>query len=111
MHALFSAQGAINIIFRKNFPRYEMKEPSEGILMLNQIIPRGTGCYSGLNWNERKSRNLQEGKRQSILMPICADCYLYTPKTDQEGICTINGPVPADREAERCPSRTFRKKT
>jgi hypothetical protein len=44
-------------------------------------------------------------------MATCADCFLYTPKNEREGVCTISGPVPADREAERCPSRTFRQKT
>ena len=43
-------------------------------------------------------------------MPTCADCFLYTKKNEKEGECTINGPAPADREAERCPSRTFRPK-
>ena len=43
-------------------------------------------------------------------MPTCADCFLYTAKDGNEGVCTINGPVPGDRDAERCPSRTFRKK-
>jgi hypothetical protein len=49
----------------------------------------------------------------SILSPVptCNDCFLYKRTSDREGICTINGPVPADREAERCPSRTFRPKT
>jgi hypothetical protein len=44
-------------------------------------------------------------------MPTCADCFLYTPKNEQEGECTINGMVPADRDAGRCPSRTFRPKS
>lgn len=43
-------------------------------------------------------------------MPTCADCFLYAAKNEKEGECTINGTVPADREAERCPSRTFRAK-
>jgi hypothetical protein len=43
-------------------------------------------------------------------MATCEDCFLYTPLDDKEGTCTINGPVPASREAERCPSRTFRPK-
>jgi hypothetical protein len=41
-------------------------------------------------------------------MPTCSDCALYTKKTETEGECSINGPVPADRDAGRCPSRTFR---
>ena len=44
-------------------------------------------------------------------MSTCADCFLYTPKNEQEGECTINGMVPADRDAGRCPSRTFRPKS
>ncbi|WP_292366721.1 MULTISPECIES: hypothetical protein [unclassified Methanoculleus] len=40
-------------------------------------------------------------------MPTCNDCALYTKKTETEGECSINGPVPADRDAGRCPSRTF----
>lgn len=44
-------------------------------------------------------------------MPTCKDCFLYQPKKGgNDGECTINGPVPADRDAERCPSRTFRPK-
>ncbi len=41
-------------------------------------------------------------------MATCSDCALYTPKTATDGECSINGPVPADRDAGRCPSRTFR---
>ncbi|HNV37904.1 MAG TPA: hypothetical protein PLG95_00370 [Methanoculleus sp.] len=41
-------------------------------------------------------------------MPTCSDCALYTRKTATSGECSINGPVPADRDAGRCPSRTFR---
>ncbi|WP_300999159.1 hypothetical protein [Methanoculleus sp.] len=41
-------------------------------------------------------------------MPTCSDCALYTKKTETDGECSINGPVPADRDAGRCPSRTFR---
>ena len=43
-------------------------------------------------------------------MPTCADCFLYTAKNGKEGECTINGMGPADRDAGRCPSRTFRPK-
>ncbi|MDH7593558.1 MAG: hypothetical protein QHG99_04275 [Methanomicrobiales archaeon] len=43
-------------------------------------------------------------------MPTCADCYYYTPKSEGQGDCTINGPTEADRDRERCPSRTFRPK-
>ena len=41
-------------------------------------------------------------------MATRSDCALYAPKTASEGECSINGPVPADRDAGRCPSRTFR---
>ncbi|KUG20833.1 hypothetical protein ASZ90_009414 [hydrocarbon metagenome] len=41
-------------------------------------------------------------------MPTCSDCAFYTKKTETEGECSINGPVAADRDAGRCPSRTFR---
>ncbi|MGC9435277.1 MAG: hypothetical protein ACP5C4_04210 [Methanomicrobiales archaeon] len=37
-------------------------------------------------------------------MATCADCANYQPKT---GECRIVGPVPADRDAARCPVRTF----
>ncbi|HOP66253.1 MAG: hypothetical protein KO173_04980 [Methanoregulaceae archaeon] len=40
-------------------------------------------------------------------MPTCAECVLFTPGRGNEGECRINGPVPADRDAGRCPSRTF----
>jgi hypothetical protein len=34
----------------------------------------------------------------------------FTPMKGDEGECPMNGIVPADRDAERCPSRTFRAK-
>jgi hypothetical protein len=40
-------------------------------------------------------------------MPTCEDCVSYTARTKDAGECRINGPVPRDRESERCPSRTF----
>ena len=43
-------------------------------------------------------------------MPVCSDCFYYTPRTETEGDCTINGTTFAARESERCPSRTFRPK-
>ena len=45
---------------------------------------------------------------KEVVMPTCSDCALYTKKTATGGECSINGPVPADRDAGRCPSRTFR---
>jgi hypothetical protein len=59
----------------------------------------------------RKTRSAQpryllSGKE--VCMPTCSDCALYTKKTATDGECSINGPVPADRDAGRCPSRTFR---
>ncbi|MCQ8893177.1 MAG: hypothetical protein NQU46_00860 [Methanolinea sp.] len=42
-------------------------------------------------------------------MPTCKDCILYIPKKgSNQGECRINGTAPPDRDAERCPSRTFR---
>jgi hypothetical protein len=41
-------------------------------------------------------------------MATCKDCFFYSPLTSQEGECRINGRIEADREQERCPSRTFR---
>ncbi|HEX3000752.1 MAG TPA: hypothetical protein VHN82_00030 [Methanoregula sp.] len=40
-------------------------------------------------------------------MPTCSDCISYLPKSSDAGECRINGPVPKDRESDRCPSRTF----
>jgi hypothetical protein len=40
-------------------------------------------------------------------MPVCKDCIQFTPGTGTQGECKINGPTDPDREAERCPSRTF----
>ena len=45
---------------------------------------------------------------KEVVMPTCSDCALYTRKTATSGECSITGPVPADRDAGRCPSRTFR---
>jgi len=43
-------------------------------------------------------------------MAACRDCIFYKPLRGNEGECQMNGIVPADRDAERCPSRTFRPK-
>jgi hypothetical protein len=43
-------------------------------------------------------------------MAACRDCTFFTPLKGDEGECRMNGIVPADRDAERCPSRTFRPK-
>ncbi|HVN73312.1 MAG TPA: hypothetical protein VMT44_01825 [Methanoregula sp.] len=43
-------------------------------------------------------------------MPVCADCISYTPKTKDRGECRINGETTADRDSDRCPSRTFIRK-
>ncbi|WAC04490.1 MAG: hypothetical protein OS112_08470 [Methanoregula sp.] len=43
-------------------------------------------------------------------MGCCRECISYKPKTSDEGDCRINGDVPADRDSDRCPSRTFVKK-
>ncbi|MBP1929728.1 hypothetical protein J2741_002275 [Methanolinea mesophila] len=40
-------------------------------------------------------------------MGVCSDCAMYRPGKGDQGECRINGPVPPDREAERCPSRSF----
>jgi len=41
-------------------------------------------------------------------MATCRDCIFYQAITSVEGECQMDGTVAADREAERCPSRTFR---
>ena len=41
-------------------------------------------------------------------MPACKDCFHYTPLTREEGECRIIGKTEADRDKDRCPSRTFR---
>jgi hypothetical protein len=43
-------------------------------------------------------------------MPACSDCLFYRPLSGTEGECQMDGVVPADRDAGRCPSRTFRPK-
>jgi hypothetical protein len=43
-------------------------------------------------------------------MAVCRDCFFFRPLTGNEGECQMNGIVTADRDAERCPSRTFRPK-
>ncbi len=53
-------------------------------------------------------RKFHEGSNQETTMATCKDCFFYTPITSQEGECRINGRIEADREQERCPSRTFR---
>jgi hypothetical protein len=44
-------------------------------------------------------------------MAACRDCLFFRPLTKDEGECQMNGIVPADRDTERCPSRTFRPRT
>jgi hypothetical protein len=41
-------------------------------------------------------------------MTTCKDCYHYSARSEKEGECRIVGPTDPDRDAERCPSRTFR---
>jgi hypothetical protein len=43
-------------------------------------------------------------------MAACEDCIFFRRLTENEGECQMNGIVTADRDAERCPSRTFRPK-
>jgi hypothetical protein len=43
-------------------------------------------------------------------MPFCYDCYYYKSINKTEGECQINGRVEAERDKDRCPSRTFRPK-
>jgi hypothetical protein len=45
------------------------------------------------------------------MMPCCKDCVSYKPKTKDAGECRISGEVPADRDSDRCPTRTFIPKT
>jgi hypothetical protein len=40
-------------------------------------------------------------------MPSCSDCANYTEKGRGTGECRMAGPVPADRDADRCPVRLF----
>jgi hypothetical protein len=40
----------------------------------------------------------------------CRDCTFFKLLKGDEGECQMNGIVTADRDAERCPSRTFRPK-
>lgn len=40
-------------------------------------------------------------------MPTCSECANYTPREKDAGECRMAGPVPADRDAERCPVRLF----
>ncbi|MDD1673683.1 MAG: hypothetical protein LUP99_04665, partial [Methanomicrobiales archaeon] len=41
-------------------------------------------------------------------MSTCKDCFHYSPTTESEGECRIIGKTEADRDKDRCPSRTFR---
>jgi hypothetical protein len=43
-------------------------------------------------------------------MAACRDCLFFRPLSEDEGECQMDGIVPAGRDAERCPSRTFRPK-
>jgi hypothetical protein len=43
-------------------------------------------------------------------MAECRDCLFYRPLTATGGECRMNGDVPADRDAGRCPSRTYQPK-
>ncbi len=44
-------------------------------------------------------------------MSCCGDCMYFKPTgPDEKGECQIAGPTRSSREAERCPSRTFRPK-
>ena len=43
-------------------------------------------------------------------MPTCSECFFFRAKTADQGECQLHGPVEADRDAGRCPSRTFRPK-
>jgi hypothetical protein len=46
-----------------------------------------------------------------IKMPTCKDCKFYTPVDEKKGICSgLGSEVLADRDAGRCPLRTFRPK-
>jgi len=40
-------------------------------------------------------------------MPTCGDCQNYRETGKGTGECRMAGPVPADRDAERCPVRLF----
>ncbi|MGD9936811.1 MAG: hypothetical protein AB7S61_04975 [Methanoregulaceae archaeon] len=40
-------------------------------------------------------------------MPSCGDCVNYTATGKETGECRLIGPVPEDRDAERCPARLF----
>ena len=48
--------------------------------------------------------------RKGRAMASCRDCIFFMPLKGDEGECRMDGIVPADRDAERCPSRTFRPK-
>jgi hypothetical protein len=43
-------------------------------------------------------------------MATCRDCLFFKLLKGDEGECQMNGIVTGDRDAERCPSRTFRPK-
>lgn len=43
-------------------------------------------------------------------MASCRDCFFFTQKAGGQGECRINGPVEADRDSGRCPSRSYRPK-
>ncbi|HIH03829.1 MAG TPA: hypothetical protein HA263_08285 [Methanoregulaceae archaeon] len=40
-------------------------------------------------------------------MPSCSDCANYTETGKGTGECRMAGPVPADRDKDRCPVRLF----
>ncbi|MDG6256436.1 MAG: hypothetical protein QCH35_02440 [Methanomicrobiaceae archaeon] len=43
-------------------------------------------------------------------MPVCKDCMYFKTGKGDAGECEITGPTEPDRDAQRCPSRTFRPK-
>lgn len=44
-------------------------------------------------------------------MPTCKDCKFYTPVDEKKGNCSgLGSEVLADRDAGRCPMRTFQPK-
>ena len=47
------------------------------------------------------------GKVDLRPMPTCSDCANYTEKGQGTGECRMAGPVPGDRDADRCPVRLF----
>jgi hypothetical protein len=65
---------------------------------------------SGVFPGSSGSMDLMLAHEKGADMPVCSDCFLYRQTNASQGECKVNGPVPADRDAERCPSRTFRPK-